>query len=105
MADRPAHRNRSTPTTIADSGGRADLSRLATAVTHYGVRARVVDDTAPYLRVGNPESDYAEEDVYCEPRSHGHDFVASFGVHLGSSDSIEPTARKVAWLVGAADES
>ncbi|MUL39986.1 hypothetical protein FZ103_02135 [Streptomonospora sp. PA3] len=89
---------------MTHSAGRAQLSELATAVTRYGVWARVIDDAAPpYLRVSNPESAYAVEDVFCEPRTHDHAFIASFGVHLGSSHSLELTARKVAWLVGATD--
>nr|WP_184638928.1 hypothetical protein [Streptomonospora salina] len=83
------------------SSGRAQLSQLATAVTRYGVWARVIDDAAPYLRVSNPGSESAVEDVFCESRTRDHAFIASFGVHLGSSDSIDLTARNVAWLVGA----
>ncbi|MFD0776804.1 hypothetical protein ACFQZ2_22960 [Streptomonospora algeriensis] len=102
MVDRPADSNsRPSPAPLPLSSGRAQLSRLATAVTRYGVWARVIDDGAPYLRVSNPESESAVEDVFCEARAHDHAFIASFGVHLGSSDSLDLTAHKVAWLVGA----
>ncbi|MFC4562084.1 hypothetical protein ACFO4E_09475 [Nocardiopsis mangrovi] len=91
------------PSTAPSTAERRELSRLATALTEYGVWTRIIDDGVPFLRVSNPESDYAIEDVSCERRSHDHAFLASFGVYLGSSDSIALTAKKVAWLVGATD--
>ncbi|GAA1757309.1 MULTISPECIES: hypothetical protein [Streptomonospora] len=105
MVDQPSSSNsRPAPAPPRNSAGRAELSRLATAVTRYGVWARVIDDGSPYLRVSNPESEAAVEDVFCEARAHDHAFIASFGVYLGNSDSIDLTAGKVAWLVGATPE-
>ncbi|MDA8371299.1 MAG: hypothetical protein M0026_15735 [Nocardiopsaceae bacterium] len=97
---RPAH-SRTPPATVPHSVERRQLSELASALTRYGVWARIIDDGPPFLRVSNPESEYAVEDVVCERRSHVHAFLASFGIYLGSSDSIDLTAKKVAWLVGA----
>ncbi|MBV2362127.1 hypothetical protein ACFPZ0_18875 [Streptomonospora nanhaiensis] len=104
MVEYRSAQSRPAPPTLPRSAERGHLSRLATALTRYGVWARVIDDAAPYLRVSNPESDYAVEDVLCERRAHDHAFLASFGVYLGSSDSLDLTARKVAWLVGAIKE-
>lgn len=86
------------------AGERRQLGLLAEALMKYGVTTEVVGaagEEAPVLRVGNPESEYAVEDIGCERREHGHAFLASFGVHLGSSESIPMAAKKVAWLVGA----
>ncbi|GAB3448300.1 hypothetical protein GCM10027570_21700 [Streptomonospora sediminis] len=102
MADSPGtRRSRTAPTAPADTAGRTHLARLAAEVTQHGVWARVIDDATPYLRVSNPDSEYAVEDVFCEPRGREHAFVASFGVYLGNSGGIEPAARRIAWLVGA----
>ncbi len=89
--------------TRVPSEGREHLGKLAAELSRYGLRADVIDDTSPYLRVSNPQSSYAVEDVLCERREYDYAFLASFGVHLGSSGSLGVTARKVAWLVGATD--
>ncbi|GAA1095075.1 hypothetical protein [Nocardiopsis composta] len=86
-----------------ESVERRQLSLLAEALTKYGVTSSLVGPEPPVLRVRNPGSDYAVEDIGCERREHGHAFLASFGVHLGTSESIPMTAKKVAWLVGATD--
>ncbi|GHD18209.1 hypothetical protein [Nocardiopsis kunsanensis] len=80
------------------------LGKLATELSGYGVEADIVDAEPPYLRVSSPDSKYAVEDVICERREHDCAFIASFGVHLGSSGSIGVTAHKIAWLVGATEQ-
>lgn len=80
------------------------LGELAAELSRYDVRADVVEDQPPYLRVSNPSSACATEDVAIERREHDYAFIASFGVHLGSSGSLGVTAHKVAWLVGATEE-
>ncbi|WP_306366223.1 hypothetical protein [Nocardiopsis sp. CC223A] len=87
--------------TCAPSEERGHLDKLADELSRYDVRADVVDDHGPCLRVSNPASTYAVEDVICERREHDYAFIASFGVHLGSSGSLGVTAHKIAWLVGA----
>ncbi|GAA3759535.1 hypothetical protein HDA32_004714 [Spinactinospora alkalitolerans] len=77
------------------------LCELAAALTPYGVWARVVEDGVPFLRVSNPKSDYAVEEIRCEGRSHEHAFVTSFGLYVGGSGSPEPAARRIALLLGA----
>ncbi|GAA0989492.1 MULTISPECIES: hypothetical protein [Nocardiopsis] len=79
------------------------LGKLAGELSRYSVRADVVDGRSPYLRVSNPASTCAVEDVICERREFDYAFLASFGVHLGSSGSLGVTAHKVAWLVGATE--
>jgi len=90
--------------TQAPSEEHGHLGKLAGELSRYDVRADVVDGHSPYLRVSNPASTYAVEDVVCERREHDYAFLASFGVHLGSSGSLGVTAHKVAWLVGATEE-
>ncbi|MGW5878808.1 hypothetical protein ACWFMI_19900 [Nocardiopsis terrae] len=80
------------------------LGKLAGELSRYEVRAEVVDEPALCLRVRNPSSAHAVEDVICERREHDFAFIASFGVHLGNSGSVPLTAHKVAWLVGATKE-
>ncbi|WP_017596785.1 hypothetical protein [Nocardiopsis lucentensis] len=82
---------------------REHLEKLAAELSRYDVTTDVADDPSPRLRVGNPASAHAVEDVVCERREHGHAFLASFGVYLGSSGSLGVTAHKVAWLVGATE--
>lgn len=77
------------------------LAALATALEPYGVRYRFIEDEVPYLRVGNPDSQYAVEDIRCEPRARGHAFLSSYGVTMGTSKDIDHAAERVAWLVGA----
>ncbi|RKS05317.1 hypothetical protein DFP74_0911 [Nocardiopsis sp. Huas11] len=89
--------------TRVPSEEREHLAKLADELTRYEVRTDVVDGEAPYLRVTNPESAQAVEDVVCERRELDHAFIASFGVYLGSSGSLGVTAHKVAWLVGATE--
>jgi hypothetical protein len=103
MADPHPISSGTVPTAAPASDEHRELSRLADALTDYGVWARIIDDDPPVLRVSNPQSDYAVEDVSCERRAHDHAFLASFGVYLGSSGSLALTARKVAWLVGAVE--
>ncbi|MCP3014131.1 hypothetical protein NGM33_12380 [Nocardiopsis dassonvillei] len=80
------------------------LGKLAAELSRYDVRADVVDEqSSPCLRVRNPSSACAVEDVVCERREHDYAFIASFGVYLGSSGSLGVTAHKVAWLVGATE--
>ncbi|WP_017538470.1 MULTISPECIES: hypothetical protein [Nocardiopsis] len=102
MAKKKNARSRTAPPP-AETAESEQLSRLAEALAKYGVGTRVIRREPPVLRVSNPDSEYAVEDVGCERREHGHAFLASFGVHLGTSESIPLTARKVAWLVGATD--
>ena len=78
-------------------------TKLAGELTRYEVSTDLVDGDAPYLRVTNPGSVHAVEDVLCERRELDHAFIASFGVYLGSSGSLGVTAHKVAWLVGATE--
>ncbi|MBB6118727.1 hypothetical protein [Nocardiopsis algeriensis] len=80
------------------------LGLLASELSRYDVRADLVEDEGPCLRVRNPASACAVEEVVCERREHDYAFLASFGVHLGSSVSLGVTAHKVAWLVGATEE-
>ncbi|MBB6170169.1 hypothetical protein HNR23_000229 [Nocardiopsis mwathae] len=91
------------PTAVPRSTERIHLTRLAAELTGYGVWARIIEDTTPYLRVSHPDSARAIEDVACERRRHDHAFIASCGIYLGTSDSIKLTAKKVAWLVGTID--
>ncbi|WP_344102242.1 hypothetical protein [Nocardiopsis rhodophaea] len=91
------------PTAVPRSTERLHLSRLAAALTGYGVWARIIEDSAPFLRVSNPDSHCAIEDVACERRTRDHVFIASSGVYMGNSDSITLTAKKIAWLVGTID--
>ncbi|WP_159940650.1 MULTISPECIES: hypothetical protein [unclassified Nocardiopsis] len=79
------------------------LGKLADELSRYDVRADVVEGESPCLRVSNPSSACAVEDVICERREHDYAFIASFGVHLGGSGSLGVTAHKVAWLVGAVE--
>lgn len=80
------------------------LGRLASELSRYELRAEVVEEPGLFLRVSNPSSFHANEDVLCERREHDYAFIASFGVHLGNSGSVSLTAHKVAWLVGATKE-
>ncbi|NYH51676.1 hypothetical protein HNR06_001265 [Nocardiopsis arvandica] len=80
------------------------LDKLAAELSRYDLRSDMVDGQSPYLRVRNPSSTCAVEDVICERREHDYAFIASFGVYLGSSGSLGVTAHKVAWLVGATKE-
>lgn len=90
--------------TRVPSEGSEHLGKLAAELSRYDVRTDVVEEAPPYLRVSNPTSSYAVEDVLCERREYDYAFIASFGVYLGSSGSLGVTAHKVAWLVGATDE-
>lgn len=90
--------------TQAPSEERDHLGRLAGELSRYEVRAEVVEGSGLCLRVDNPESAHAVEDVICERREHDYAFIASFGVHLGNSGSLSLTAHKIAWLVGATKE-
>ncbi len=96
-------RSRQEEATCATSEEHGHLGKLADELSRYAVRADVVDGQGPYLRVSNPASTYAVEDVICERREHDYAFIASFGVHLGGSGSLGVTAHKVAWLVGATE--
>lgn len=86
----------------ARSTERGHLAELAAALSPYGVWARVLEDGSPRLRVSNPNSRYAVEDIDCERHAYRHVFTASFGVRLGTSDDLGATAHRVAWLVGLA---
>ncbi|GLU49708.1 hypothetical protein [Nocardiopsis ansamitocini] len=86
---------------LTRSTERTYLAKLASELAPYGVWARVVEDGVPFLRVSNPKSEYAIEDVSCERRSYDYAFLTTFGVCLGSSDSLPLAARRTAWLVGA----
>ncbi|WP_304451653.1 hypothetical protein [Nocardiopsis sp. YSL2] len=97
---RQAHEEQ--PTRVP-SEERGHLTKLAGELARYEVSTDLVDGDAPYLRVTNPESAHAVEDVLCERRELDHAFIASFGVYLGSSGSLGVTAHKVAWLVGATE--
>ena len=90
--------------TRVPSEEREHLGKLASELSRYEVRAEVVDEPGLCLRVHNPASACAVEDVVCERREHDYAFLASFGVHLGGSGSVSLTAHKVAWLVGATKE-
>ncbi len=90
--------------TRVPSEEREHLGKLAGELTRYEVQAEVMDEPDLCLRVRNPVSVYAVEDVICERREHDFAFIASFGVHLGNSGSVSLTAHKVAWLVGATKE-
>lgn len=90
--------------TPAPSEEREHLGKLAGELSRYEVRAEVVEESGLCLRVGNPASVHAVEDVICERREHDYAFIASFGVHLGNSGSLSLTAHKIAWLVGATKE-
>ncbi|MGQ4272045.1 hypothetical protein [Nocardiopsis changdeensis] len=94
-------RSRQEEETRAPSEEHRHLDKLADELSRYDVRADVVDEHGPCLRVSNPASTYAVEDVICERREHDYAFIASFGVYLGSSGSLGVTAHKIAWLVGA----
>lgn len=95
---------RQRPPSVTRSAERSHLAKLAAGLSRYDVWARIVDDGPPFLRVSNPASESAVEDVLCERRAHDYAFLASFGVHLGSSESIDLTAKKIAWLVGATQD-
>lgn len=90
--------------TQVPSEAHGHLGKLAGELSRYEVRAEVVEDPGLCLRVSNPASHHAIEDVICERREHDYAFLASFGVHLGNSGSVSLTAHKVAWLVGATEE-
>ncbi|PRY01555.1 hypothetical protein [Allonocardiopsis opalescens] len=83
------------------STARRHLADLATAMTPYGLWARVIDDAQPFLRVSNPASKYAEEDVVCVRRSHGYSFATTFDLDLGPTHDIDSAAWRLAWLLGA----
>lgn len=82
---------------------RLHLAALAAALAPYEVWARVLDDHAPMLRVSNPESWYAIEDITCVGQQHSYVFCTSFGVHIGNTGDLAGSARRIAWLVGMAD--
>ncbi|MFC7327579.1 hypothetical protein [Marinactinospora rubrisoli] len=98
----PKHARPTTPP-LAHSAERRHLSELAAALTPYGVWARVIEDGVPFLRVSNPTSSCATEDVTCERREHDYAFFTTFRVQLGTSETIALTAYRTAWLIGAAD--
>ncbi|RCV55907.1 hypothetical protein [Marinitenerispora sediminis] len=98
----PKHARPAAPP-LARSAERRHLSELAAALTPYGVWARVIEDGAPFLRVSNPTSSCATEDVSCERRDQHYAFVTTFCLQLGTSDDVPRAARRTAWLVGAAD--
>jgi hypothetical protein len=88
--------------TLNGSKERKCLAALAGALSGYAVWARVVEDGPPFLRVSNPESVYAIEDIHCAPGRHRHIYRTSFGVDLGTSDDVTTAASRVAKLMGAA---
>ncbi|MBR8741286.1 hypothetical protein [Nocardiopsis sp. MG754419] len=92
------------PPTHVPSEEQGHLGKLAGELSRYDVRAEVVEEPGLCLRVRNPDSVHAVEDVICERREHDYAFIASFGVHLGNSGSLSLTAHKVAWLVGATEQ-
>lgn len=96
----PRQADEQQPTRVP-SEEREHLGKLASELSSYEVQAEVVDEPALCLRVRNPASAYAVEDVICERREHDFAFIASFGVHLGNSGGLSLTAHKIAWLVGA----
>lgn len=98
----PQHARPAASPTVSRSVARDHLSRLAGELAQYGVWARVFEDEGPYLRVSDPESVYATEDIHCERQAHRHVYRAGFGVDLGSTDRLADAARQVAWLVGRA---
>ncbi|WP_046470722.1 hypothetical protein [Allosalinactinospora lopnorensis] len=102
MAEPKHARPRQEPPMISPSADRRHLSALASALERYGVRSRIVEGRAPFLRAGNPESDYAVEEVRCECRAYEYAFVTSFGVCLGSSADIGRAAERTARLLGVA---
>lgn len=101
---RPTHRTRPVPRAaiLTQSLQRKRLARLAEAVAPHGIWARVIDDGRPFLRVSNPQSEFAVEDITCERREHGYVFVTSFGMYLGDCDdlSLRPSVERTARLLG-----
>lgn len=100
----PTHPTRPvTPAAIlTQSLQRKRLARLAEAVSSHGIWARVIDDGRPFLRVSNPQSEFAVEDITCERRGQGYVFVTSFGMYLGDCDdhSLRPSVERTARLLG-----
>ncbi|WP_236543574.1 hypothetical protein [Spiractinospora alimapuensis] len=84
----------------ANTPERRHLASLAGALTSHQVWARVIEEDTPVLRVSNPDSIYATEDVLCERNGSGHAFRASFGVDLGTTEDIPATADRIARLLG-----
>ncbi|MEY9215382.1 hypothetical protein NI17_015170 [Thermobifida halotolerans] len=85
---------------LARSSQRRHLARLAEALAPHGIWARVFEDGRPFLRVSNPESEFAVEDVTCERRENGHVFVTSFGMYLGDCDDLDRSVERTARLLG-----
>ncbi|GAB3208696.1 hypothetical protein GCM10027294_20210 [Marinactinospora endophytica] len=91
------------PVTPTGPAERHQLAELASALSGYGVWARVIESGVPFLRVSNPRSFYAVEDVVCERHADSFTFRTSFGVVLGDSRELPRAAVRTAWLVGAID--
>jgi hypothetical protein len=100
-ATRSAADNSAGAAALNGSKERKCLAALAGALSGYAVWARVVEDGPPFLRVSNPESIYAIEDIHCVAEQHRHTYRTSFGVDLGTSDDVTTSAARVARLVGA----
>lgn len=95
------HTRAVTPAAIlTQSLQRRRLARLAEAVAPHGIWARVIEDGTPFLRVSNPRSEFAVEDVFCERREDGHVFVTSFGMYLGDCDDLAQSVERTARLLG-----
>lgn len=89
-----------TPENATSSPERRHLASLAGALSSHQVWARVIEEDTPILRVSNPDSIYATEDVLCEKDGTTHAFRASFGVDLGTTEDIPATADRIARLLG-----
>lgn len=90
----------------ADPGcgtARRHLARLAEEVALYGLWARVFARGSPFLRVSNPRSVYATEDVHCAWEEERCFFRTSFGVDLGEPGDAPAAAHRIARLLGRAD--
>lgn len=95
------HTRAVTPAAIlTQSLQRRRLARLAEALAPHGIWARVIDDGLPFLRVSNPQSEFAVEDITCERREHGYVFVTSFGMYLGDCDDLDQSVERTARLLG-----
>ncbi|MDS1272215.1 hypothetical protein RIF23_18150 [Lipingzhangella sp. LS1_29] len=97
---RPAH----TPAR-AGSTERRHLTELAAALAPYGVWSRVLADGTVLLRVSNPASQYAVEDIACARQPYQTEFHTTFGVRIGDTDDVPAAAHNVAWLVGMVEDS
>lgn len=89
-----------TPTDAISSPERRHLASLAGALTSHQIWARVIEEDTPFLRVSNPDSIYATEDIHCAKDGNTHSFRASFGVDFGTTADVPETASRIARLLG-----